>query len=100
MNNEFSKTNKGSLVGALSVAIPVLMILLILNWFFTITPYQKLSGLPILIVPFVSIIGFVLGIISVKLGSRSIGKLGIASNIVLFVLPSLYWVIGTLSYGP
>jgi len=92
--------SKGDLVGILSLTIPSLMILLILNWFFKITLFQDLAGAPLLIAPFAGIIGIVLGIISFKLGSKNMGKLGIASNIALFVLPSLYWIMVTLIYGP
>ncbi|MHC1683063.1 MAG: hypothetical protein AB6733_08960 [Clostridiaceae bacterium] len=100
MENKTSVKNNGNLFGVISLVIAVIIIIPILNWFFNITPYQRLQGLPLLLAPFVSLIGLVFGVISFKVGSNKYGKWGIISNTILFVLPFLYYFFGTLIFGP
>lgn len=95
-----SLKNSGSILGILSVSISLIVLLLILNWFFEITPYQKLQGMPLMITPFTSTIGIVLSIMSLKKSHNIISKIGLISNAILFVLPFLYWTVGTLVFGP
>ncbi|MCE7699848.1 MAG: hypothetical protein K8E24_013865 [Methanobacterium paludis] len=100
MDNEPSVKNTGKLLGIVSLGVALIIFLPILNWFFKITPYQKLEGVPLLITPFLSPIGFVFGAISIKVSPNKFGKLGIISNTILFLLPFLYWSLGTLIFGP
>jgi hypothetical protein len=99
---EYGKSLKksGGILGILSVSISLIVLLLILNWFFKITPFQKLEGMPLLITPFTSTIGIFLGIISFKKSHNIFSILGLIRNAILFVLPFLYWTIGTLVFGP
>jgi hypothetical protein len=99
---EYGKSLKknGSIWGILSVSISLIVLLLILNWFFEITPFQKLQGIPLMITPFTSTIGIVLSIISFKKSHNIFSIIGLISNAILFVLPFLYWTIGTLVFGP
>lgn len=99
MKNKTSVINISKILGIISFAIPMVLLMLILNWFFNITPYQKLEGLPLLITPFVCVIGIVLGIISVKITPNKLGKWSIIVNIILFFAPSIYWYLGTLFFG-
>lgn len=89
-----------NVIGSISLGISLIIIVLILNWFFKITPYQKLEGMPLLITPFITPIGFIMGVISLKISRNTFGKWGIISNVVLFILPFLYWYLGTLIFGP
>ncbi|MBC2579703.1 hypothetical protein [Clostridium sp. DJ247] len=100
MGNEPSNKKVGNIFGIVSLVIPIIMFLLILNWFFKITPYQKFEGLPLMIAPFISPFGFIFAFISVKVSSNKFGKWGIISNTILFFLPYLYWFLGTLILGP
>lgn len=100
MENEKSLKNFAGIFGIISLTIAVIIFSLILNWFFKITPFNKLQGIPILIAPFTSTLGFILGIISYKKSPNIFSKWGMVSNAILFVLPFLYWTIGTLVFGP
>lgn len=100
MESKPSIKNVANILGVISSTIAVVMILLILNWLFAITPYQKLEGFPLLMTMFTSPIGFVLGIISIKISSNKFGKIGIIGNVILFLLPYAYWFLGTLIFGP
>jgi hypothetical protein len=88
------------LFGIISLCITGVMLLLILNWFFKITPFQKLQGMPLLLTPFTCTAGFLLGLISYSKSRSSISKWGMLSNVVLFVLPFLYWFLGALLFKP
>lgn len=92
--------NIANILGIISLIIPVSIFVLILNWFFKITPYQRLEGLPLLITPFTSPVGFILGVISIKMYDNDLGKYGIIGNVILFILPVAYWILGTLIWGP
>lgn len=100
MENKLSLKGRGTLIGILSISIPLVVILLILNWFLEITQYQKLQGMPLLIAPFASILGFILGYISLKKSPNSFARLSIFINAILFISTSFYWTIGTLIFGP
>lgn len=94
-----SLKNNGNLFGILSLGLAVIILILILNWLFEMTPFQKLQGMPLLIAPFTSIIGFTLGMISLKKSPDRFAKSGLACNAILFFLPFIYWTIGTLVFG-
>jgi hypothetical protein len=81
-------------------SVSIIIWLLILNWFFTITPFQKLQGMPILITIFICPISIILGVISLKNTQHRIAKWGIVSNSILLILPFLYFILGTLIFGP
>lgn len=100
MENKSSLKGHGKFIGILSISIPIIVSLLILNWIFKITPYQKLQGMPLLIAPFTSLIGFILGCISFSKSHNSLVKWSIVINTILFISPFLYWTIGALIFGP
>lgn len=84
----------------ISIILPVMMILLILNWLFSITPFQSLQGLPLVIAPLLSIILIVLGFFTFKNNRSIILKLGIGINLLIIIFSFLYHFLGTLIFGP
>jgi hypothetical protein len=87
-------------MGIAAFSIPILLGLLISNWFFQITSFQKLEGMPLLLTIFICPIGIVLGVISLIKTQYIIAKWGIVFNSILLILPSLYFIFGTLIFGP
>lgn len=95
------KQNKiWKLINVLPITIALFQVALILNWFFQITPFQKLEGLPLLLTPLISPIGILFAIVALRKSINIIIKLGLVSNIILFFLPWIYWYLGTLIFGP
>ncbi|KGM94106.1 membrane protein [Clostridium novyi A str. 4552] len=88
------------ILSLLSIGIFIIQILFILNWMFNITPLQKLEGLPLLLTPFISPIGIVLGIISILINHNKLAKIGCICNIISLFLPYIYFYLGTLIFGP
>lgn len=97
-SNELQQKHS-KVLGFLSVLIPAVIFLLILNWLFNITSFQKLQGMPLLISPPISLLGFILAAISLKRSSSKIARLGIVMNSILFIFPFLYWTLGTVFFG-
>ena len=100
MKSKFLVKDTENTLGIISFTIPLIIFLFILNWFFKITPFQKLEGLPLLMAPFIGLIGLGLGLIPLKESSNKFAKLGVIGNIILLVLPFLYVFLGTLIGGP
>ncbi|WHH59283.1 hypothetical protein [Petroclostridium sp. X23] len=99
MENKPSLKSNTNLTGIISMSMPIVLISLILNWFFRITPYQKLEGMPLLLAPLVSAVGFILGLLSLKKRDSRLAKCSLVMNVMLFILPFVYWVMGTLLFG-
>ncbi len=99
MKSKFFIKGSGNGLGIIYCIIPLIILLLNLNWFFKITSFQKLQGMPLLIAPFIGLIGLVLCFISLKKSSHKFVKVGLISNIILLVLPFLYMFLGTLIGG-
>ena len=99
MENKPSLNNKVNLTGVISLSMSLVVYLLILNWFFRITPYQKLQGMPLLIAPLIGLIGLFLGFISLNKYHNNLAKWWLISNTILLILPFLYWTLGTLFFG-
>jgi hypothetical protein len=99
MESKSSQKNNGNVASIISLMIPIALFLLIFNWFFRITPYQKLQGIPILIAPYAGIVGIILGFISSRKSRNNLAKFSIVINSILVVLPFLYWLLGTLVFG-
>lgn len=74
--------------------------MLILNWFFEITPFQKLEGMPLILAPFFCTIGIFFGVLSIKTAPNKLGKWSIIFNCTIIAFPFLYWTLGTLVFGP
>ena len=99
MENKPSLKNEGNLTGVISLSMSLVAYLLILNWFFRITPFQKLEGMPLLIAPLVGLIGIFLGFTSRNKYPNNLAKWSLISNGILIILPFLYWTLGTLFFG-
>lgn len=89
----------GNTFGLISIAIPFIIFLLILNWFFKITPFQKYEGFSLLMAPPIGLIGMALGLMVLKKSSNKFVKIGVISNILLVVLPGIYMILGTSFFG-
>lgn len=86
------------ILGLISIFIPTVLTVLIINFLFDIVSL-KIQGLPI-IMPFVLCpIGAVFGFIGYRINKDKIALVGIIFNIVLFIFPILYHVLGTLIGG-
>jgi hypothetical protein len=99
MESKSPQKNNRNIISIISLMIPITLFLLILNWFFRITPYQRLQGIPILIAPCAGIVGIVLGFISSRKSHNNLTKFSIVINSILVVLPFFYWFLGTLVFG-
>ena len=103
MKNIKSKSsieNTGITLGVISFIIPLVVFMFILNWFFKITPYQKLQGMPLMLTPLICPIGILFGVLSTKTTPNKFAKYSIIFNAILISLPFLYWTLGTLVFGP
>ncbi|MDP4182375.1 MAG: hypothetical protein Q8942_14955 [Bacillota bacterium] len=100
MRSELSEGNNKNILSLISLSMSLSIFLLIVNWLFKITPFQKLAGMPLLIAPFVGVIGFVLSSISFKQAPNKLSMMSLICNVIMFVLPFLYWILGTLIFGP
>lgn len=100
-NIESKSTMKGvgNILGIISIVLPSIVFIFILNWFFKLTHFQKLQGMPLLVAPIAGAIGFVLALASARMKVDRLSKLGIATNAVIFTLPFIYWILGTLIFG-
>lgn len=63
MNIKVSKEIISKIVGYISVVIFLIPFLLILNWFFHITSYQRFEGLPLLMANLTGPLGIVVGLV-------------------------------------
>jgi hypothetical protein len=86
--------------GTLSVAIALAQFLLYVNRLLDLVPIPSIQGLPILLPILVAPIGMVLGFVAIRNVKNKRGTIGIALNILMFLLSIGYHVIGTLLEGP
>lgn len=100
MKNKSSIKNTRNILGIISFTIPLIVFIFILNWFFKITTYQKLEGMPLMVAPVICLIGLLFGFLSIKITPTKLGKWSIIFNAILITLPFLYWTLGTLIFGP
>ncbi|KEI98967.1 membrane protein [Clostridium botulinum A2B3 87] len=99
MEKKPSVKSSANLLAIVSLIMSIIVILPILNWFFKITPWQKLEGLPLFFGLLISPFGFLLGILSIKIQSNKLGKIGVIINTLLFLLPFIYMTLGVLIFG-
>ncbi|GAE01487.1 hypothetical protein CBO05C_1177 [Clostridium botulinum B str. Osaka05] len=100
MEKKPSVKRSATLLAIVSLIVSIIVILPILNWLFKITPWQKWEGLPLFFGIFISPLGFLLGILSIKIQSNKLGKIGVIINTLLFLLPFIYMTLGVLIFGP
>lgn len=85
--------------GAISILIPSVLIILILNFYLGLIPLDKIEGLPIILPIFLCPFGAVIGFFSYKVKRDKLSFVGMILNIPLFLFPTLYNLFGTLVFG-
>lgn len=88
------------IIGIISFCIPITVSIFILNWFFNIIPIPKLQGIAMLGTLFTSPIGIVLALIALLGYRNKIVVWALIFNIGLLFLPSAYFYLGTMLFGP
>lgn len=98
-NNEVPKIH--TLTGKASIGIAIILVLVIINEFVQVLPTHKtkLQGALILLPLFISPIGIVLGLIPLRKNTDVLAKWGLIINIILFLFPFFYRILGTLIKG-
>ena len=90
-----------TLLGKISIGIAIILVLVIINEFVQILPTHetKLQGAlllsPLLIAP----VGVIFGLIPLKKNKDDLAKWGVILNIILFLFPTLYMILGTTLFG-
>lgn len=87
-------------IGIISFCIPITVSIFIINWFFNIIPIPKLQGMMLLATLFTSPIGIVLALIALLGYRNKIVVWALILNIALLFLPSSYFYLGTILFGP
>ena len=90
---------KNNVIGLISILIPSITTLLIINFLLDIVTIEKIEGLPIFLPFIVGPIGTILAVISYKNFRDKISATGIVLNLALCVFPFIYNIVGTLIYG-
>lgn len=91
--------NKSNFLGVLSIFFPIVLGLLILNFFTNIIPLDKLQGLPVLMPLFLCPFGAVIGLLGYKRNRDTLSLVGIIANIILFLFPVFHHILGTILMG-
>ncbi|WP_307337491.1 hypothetical protein [Metabacillus malikii] len=99
MNVLGNKSNHNFVLGIISILIPVVVTILIINFFSAFILLEKLQGLPVIMPIFLCPIGAMLGFISYRLYKGKLSLIGIIINILLFMFPIIYHVLGTFYFG-
>ncbi|QSX23936.1 hypothetical protein [Priestia megaterium] len=94
-----TKNTIGNILGVLSIIIALTMTLLIVNFLSGFIEIKDLQGLPILVPAFVAPFSAACGIIGYFLNRGKISLFGIIFNIILFLVPFVYMILGTLFLG-
>lgn len=87
-------------IGIISFCIPITVSIFIINWFFNIIPIPKLQGIALLGTMFTSPIGIVLALIALIGYRNKIVVWALILNVALLFLPSAYFYLGTILFGP
>lgn len=82
-----------------SLILGLIIFILIINFVFQLTSFQYLEGMPILIPIVSSPILVLIAAISFHKTRNIISKISIIFNAILFLIPFLYNIIGTLIFG-
>ena len=86
---------KSRVTTSISILIPVLLILLVVNFIneIILTVFQGISlVLPLFLCP----IGFILAIFSHKVDKNNGAKIGIVLNVLVFLIPFILLIRGTM----
>ena len=99
MNNDKFTIQK--LLIILSLVISSSLFLLFMNTFLGVIPLnESIQGLPLLLPFFIAPVGIIIGLIGYLNLRNKLGVFGLVSNVVMFLLPFIYMIGGTLLFGP
>ncbi|WP_017548321.1 hypothetical protein [Salinicoccus carnicancri] len=93
------KNEKINILGILSILIPTIVSILILNFLLGIVPIKKIEGLPLVMPMFLCPIGAIIGFIAYRYRKDQLSMIGIIFNIILFLFPIAYNIFVTLIFG-
>lgn len=101
MKNISEAPTKQTLLTKISIGIAIILVLVIGNEFIQVFPTHqtKLQGGLILLSSFIAPIGIVLGLIPLRKNKNDLAKWSVILNIVLFLFPILYMILGTVLFG-
>lgn len=85
-------------IGIISFIIPIVVLILILNWVLEITPFQQLQGQSILLPVVASPVGIIFAAISLMKTNYSYAKLGLIFNSTLLIIPFFTKFIGSFIF--
>ncbi|MEH7354635.1 hypothetical protein V7150_13815 [Neobacillus drentensis] len=98
-NLNIKSEEKKSIAGIISLSIAVFAIVLVLNFLFGIIPIEKIQGLPMVLPIIFGPLGAIIAFISYNANKDRLSLYGIILNIIVFLIPILYNVVGTLIFG-
>lgn len=87
-------------MGFISFCIPLMVLILVVNWFFGIIPLPRLEGMAVLFPIFTSPIGITLALISFLGYRNKIAVWALILNVLISFLPRAYFYWGTILFGP
>lgn len=93
------KNEKINILGIVSILIPTILSILILNFLLGIFPIEKIEGLPLVMPMFLCPIGAIIGFIAYRYRKDQLSMIGIIFNIILFLFPIAYNIFVTLIFG-
>ncbi|GGA64910.1 MULTISPECIES: hypothetical protein [Salinicoccus] len=93
------KNEKINILGIVSILIPTIVSILILNFLLGIVPIEKIEGLPLVMPMFLCPIGAIIGFIAYRYRKDQLSMIGIIFNIILFLFPIAYNIFVTLIFG-
>ncbi|WP_271401150.1 hypothetical protein [Salinicoccus roseus] len=93
------KNEKINILGIVSILIPTIVSILILNFLLGIVPIEKIEGLPLVMPMFLCPIGAIIGFIAYRYRKDQLSMIGIIFNIILFMFPIAYNIFVTLIFG-
>ncbi|WP_271399310.1 hypothetical protein [Salinicoccus roseus] len=93
------KNKKMNILGVISILIPTILSILILNFFLGIIPTEKFQGMPLIMPIILCPIGAIIGSIGYKYRKDRISKAGVIFNVILFLFPITYNILVTLIFG-
>jgi hypothetical protein len=99
MEEFLMKNEKINILGIVSILIPTIVSILILNFLLGIVPIEKIEGLPLVMPMFLCPIGAIIGFIAYRYRKDQLSMIGIIFNIILFLFPIAYNIFVTLIFG-
>jgi len=98
-NVEVKRQGKSSVLGGISIAFAVVLAALVLNFLTGLIPMDKLQGLPMVMPLVLAPIGAIIGFVGYRMKKDKLSLWGIILNIVMFLVPIVYNIVGTLVSG-